>query len=514
MSRRSYQIKAFFERGERLHAAGRLVEAEQIYRQILAAAPGHAETLHALGALALQAGQPEAAVELTDQAIARKPSAALYHVTRANALLAQGRYDAAIEACRLALRYKRNSAEALQTLGHALSDAGNMEEALAAYQNAMRLQPNLPDLRNNIGATLRHIGRLEAAEGCLRDAQRAAPGDTLVMTNLSSVLKELGQAGEAELWLREALRQQPNAPAPRYNLALLLLLTGRFAEGWEAWEVRFAAGAVPRRSFAQPVWDGAPLRGRTLLVYSEQGLGDTIQFCRYVPLLPARVVFEVQPRMKRLLRTLPGSADIIAAGDDLPPTDLVCPLMSLPRLLGTSFGTVPYLSAEAERVEQWRQRLGGSGLKVGIAWQGNPSRHEDKGRSIDLREFLPLMEIPDIRLISLQRDDGLDQLGTVPGLRVETPGEDFDAGPDAFVDTAAVMASLDLVITSDTAIAHLAGAMGRPVWVALRAVPDWRWMLGCADSPWYPTMRLFRQATRDDWAPVFAQMAQELARMR
>jgi hypothetical protein len=310
------------------------------------------------------------------------------------------------------------------------------------------------------------------------------------------------------------LRLAPTAAAPRYNLALLLLLTGRFAEGWDAWEARFAAGAVPRRSFAQPVWDGTPLGERTLLIYSEQGLGDTIQFCRYVPWLQGRVVFEVQPRMKSLLQTLPGNAKLVTAGEDLPAFDLVCPLMSLPRLAGTPAGTVPYLSAEPERVERWRQRLGGNGLKVGIAWQGNPNRHEDKGRSISLRQFLPLMEVPGIRLISLQKNDGLDQPSAVPELRLESLGQDFDAGPGAFVDTAAVMESLDLVITSDTAVAHLAGALGRPVWVALRAVPDWRWMLERSDSPWYPTMRLFRQATRDDWKPVFADMARELAKAR
>jgi Flp pilus assembly protein TadD len=434
-------------------------------------------------------------------------------VTRANALLALRQYDAAIEACRLALRHKRNSPEALQTLGHALSDAGHLEQALTAYQDAMRLQPNLPDLRNNIGTILRHIGRPEEAVEFLREARRAAPHDTFVLTNLSSVLKELGKVEEAEAPLREALRLAPAAPAPRYNLALLLLLTGRFAEGWDAWEARVAAGAQPRRPFTQPVWDGTPLGERTLLVYSEQGLGDTIQFCRYVPLLPNGIVLEVQPRMKRLLQTLPGNAEVITAGENLPPFDVVCPLMSLPRLLGTPAGTVPYLSAEPERAEQWRQRLGG-GLKVGIAWQGNPNRHEDRGRSIGLRHFLPLMEVPGIRLISLQRNDGLDQLDSVPELRVETLGDDFDAGPDAFVDTAAVMANLDLVITSDTAIAHLAGALGRPVWVALRAVPDWRWMLERPDSLWYPTMRLFRQTTRDDWAPVFAAMVGELARTR
>jgi len=204
---------------------------------------------------------------------------------------------------------------------------------------------------------------------------------------------------------------------------------------------------------------------------------------------------------------------IARVGDPLPPFDLACPLMSLPAILGTTEATipatVPYLSAEPDAVARWKARVGEHGFRVGIAWQGNPSRREDRGRSIGLEQFLPLASVPGVRLISLQKDDGVEQL--TPGMTVETLGADFDSGPDGFIDTAAVMMNLDLVITSDTAIPHLAGALGRPVWVALRAVPDWRFMLGRADSPWYPTMRLFRQSARDQWGPVFASIKSALA---
>jgi hypothetical protein len=254
------------------------------------------------------------------------------------------------------------------------------------------------------------------------------------------------------------------------------------------------------------------LAGRTLLIHAEQGLGDTIQFCRYPFPSDGTVVFEVQPRIARLLGGLKDAPLIVRPSEALPPFDLECPLMSLPAIRETTTATipatVPYLFAEPEAVLRWRAKLGEAGFRVGIAWQGNAARREDGGRSIRLQHYLPLASVRGVRLISLQKDAGLEQLD--PAMGIETPGPDFDSGPDGFIDTAATMMNLDLVITSDTAVAHLAGALGRPVWVALRAVPDWRFLLERPESPWYPTMRLFRQTARDAWAPVFAAMREAL----
>ncbi len=506
MSRRSKQLDAAFQQGEHLHAAGRLNEAEQTYRQILATEPKHADSLHMLGVLALQAGHAAAALDLFDRAIAMKPLVSSYHVHRAHALLALGRPAEAIPACRTALRTRSNNAEAYQVLGHAHTDALQPGEALRAYREAARLKPDLPDLFNNLGTALRNIGALEEAEQQLREAVRRAPADVGAQLNLSSVLKELGKTQDAEALLRDALRRQPGDPVLLYNLSLLLLLTGRDDEAWPGWEQRFAARAIPNRGLPQPQWNGEPLNGRTLLVYAEQGLGDTIQFCRYLPGVAGTVLFEAPPRLRRLLSTLPGVPRMVLPGDPLPHVDFVCPLMSLPALTGAAIPlAIPYLSAEPDRVVRWRQRIGADGIKIGIAWQGNPGRTEDRGRSMKLHAFAPLAAVPGVRLISLQKNDGTDQLEDGPP--VESLGPDFDAGSDGFLDTAAAMMSLDLIVTSDTSIAHLAGALGRPVWVALRTVPDWRWQLGREDSPWYPTMRLFRQTERDEWGPVFAAMA-------
>jgi tetratricopeptide (TPR) repeat protein len=515
MSKRKHAIEAYFQNGLRLHNAGRLQEAEQVYRQIIASAPAHADSFHMLGVIASQCGQPEAALTCLDRAIALKPSAALYHVNRANALLALGRLDAAQEACRSALRHKRNCAEAYQVLGHVVNDKGHPGDAIAAYNEALRLKPDLPDLHNNLGLALLQADRLDEAAEALRLALRRAPDDAQAQGNLAGILKELGALAEAEANYREALRRQPDDPTLHLNLGLALLLAGRLAEGWEEYEWRFRAGAARLPPCEQPQWNGEALAGRTLLIRAEQGMGTTIQFSRYVPLVAGGpVIFEVQPGLSRLMSRLPGTAQVVTAGEALPRFDLHCALLSLPRLLSNRGADVPYLTPESNRVALWRDRVGMGEYRVGIAWQGNPASAAERGRSIPLEHFLPLAQVPGVRLISLQKHNGLEQLDTAPAaLRIETLGDDLDSGPDAFVDTAAVMQTLNLVITSDTSIAHLAGALGRPVWVALQHVPDWRWLLEGDDCAWYPTMRLFRQTKRGDWAGVFTRIAGQLAKL-
>jgi tetratricopeptide (TPR) repeat protein len=532
MSHASRQIDTHLQYGKRLHGAGRLAEAGQVYQQVLSVAPAHPEALHMMGVLLLQMGQPAQALAWIERAIGASGenaggakaggaaasargadgSVAAFHVHRAHALLALGRAAEAAAACRVALQLKGGNAEAHQALGHALTDTHDYGGALKAYQDAARLKPDLPDLLNNLGTALHHANQLEAAARTLTRAHGREPRDPGILVNLSSVLRDLGLFEQAEARLAAAARLAPDDPRVRYNHALLMLLLGRFDKAWPGWEDRFRAGAVRDRGLAKPRWHGEALAGRTLLIHAEQGLGDTIQFCRFPFPADGPVLFEVQPRIARLLAGLRNAPAIVRAGEALPEFDLACPLMSLPAIHGTTEATIPrdipYLSAEPDSVARWRERLGDHGFRVGIAWQGNPSRREDTGRSIRLEHYPPLASVSGVRLISLQKDAGAEQL--VPGMTVESLGEDFDSGPDGFIDTAAVMMSLDLVITSDTAVAHLAGALGRPVWVALRAVPDWRFMLERTDSPWYPTMRLFRQTARDDWAPVFDAMREAL----
>ena len=502
MNKRSQEIDAFFRQGQQMHMAGRLAEAEQIYRQVIAAAPRHADALHALGALALQLGNPAVADSLLRQAIALKP-AADFQLTRAHALLGLNQPAEAERTVRTILRARPASPEAHQLLGHALADLGQPERAIEAYEAALRLNPGLPDIRNNLGMALRLANRLEDAEQQLR----LAPPEPESLVNLSSVQKERGEFVQAEATLRQALRLAPDNPVLCYNWSLLMLLLGRTAEAWDGWEQRFRAGAIPIRAFDQPQWGGDPLGNRTLLVHSEQGLGDVIQFARYLPAIKGNVVFMAPPRLVRLLRGNPAMPHMVPADGEPPAADVVVPLLSVPARCDLPALPIPYLYAEPERTAMWKRRIGDGGFKVGIAWQGFSGRFEDRGRSLPLTAFRPLAK-DGVRLISLQKGEGEEQIAAADFPVAVLDG--LDNGPDAFMDTAAAMMAMDLVITSDTSIAHLAGALGRPVWVALRRVPDWRWMLNRSDSPWYPTMRLFRQSVDGDWGTVFAAMAEAL----
>lgn len=513
MSKRRHQIDAAFQQVQRLHAAGRLPEAEQGYRQILAAAPLHADTLHMLGVLALQTGHPDPALSYIERAIAQSPSAAIYHVNRANALLALGRAAEAEAACRHALRLKRNSAEAQQTLGHALSDMGQPERAAEAYREALRLNQALPDLHNNLGLALHEASRLEEAVDALRNALRRSPQDVGAASNLAGVLKDIGQLDEAESLYRDLLRRNPDDALAHYNLGLMLLVAGRYEEAWPEWEWRFRADPALAQRFTRPLWTGGPLAGRTLLVHAEQGIGDMVQFCRYVPLLPrdGRVVLEVHKPLTGLLRQLDGVAEVVAIGDPLPAHDLRCPMMSLPLALGLRRATdipstVPYLRADPARVAAWRARVADlPGRRVGVVWAGNPERMRmDRRRSVTVAALAPLAAVPGVSLVSLQKGPAAGQLP--PGMMADWTGD-----LDDFTATAALIETLDLVIGVDTAVLHVAGALGKPAWLLNRYDTCWRWELGCTDSRWYPTLRQFRQTVPGVWDDVVARVCAALA---
>lgn len=299
------------------------------------------------------------------------------------------------------------------------------------------------------------------------------------------------------------------------------MLLGRFEDGWSLFEWRkskIMAVAPPPRN-ASP-WRGESLAGKVLLVQAEQGLGDTIQFCRFASMAEAqgaKLVLQVQDRLVRLLQTLPFPVRVVGTEQAPPACDYHELLLSLPHRLGNVVpATIPYIAAEPDKARLWRAKLGSSGFKIGISWQGERTwggeeKSGDVGRSFPLSLFEGISKIPNVRLISLQKNEGVEQLDSLPGgMVVETLGDDFDTGPHAFLDTAGIIEGLDLVVTADTSIAHLAGAMGCPVWLALKHMPDWRWLLDCNDSPWYPSMRLFRQTARGDWMGVFGQMEEDL----
>jgi len=308
-------------------------------------------------------------------------------------------------------------------------------------------------------------------------------------------------------------------PDGHWNLALALLVQGHFPEGWEEYEWRWKTKGLlsPRQLLPQPLWDGRPLAGRAILLHAEQGLGDTIQFIRYLPLVAqrgGRVIVECQPELQRLVQAMTPDIPVLARGQPLPDFAFQCPLLSLPKALGTTLATipatVPYLHADAQNVQMWRDRLAGHGsaLKVGLIWAGNPHHKNDRNRSVKLASLAPLAQVPGVQFYSLQKGAAAAQAKTPP------PGMDLiDRTDDLqdFADTAAMIANLDLVIAVDTSVVHLAGALAKPVWTLLPYCPDWRWLLKRQDSPWYPTMRLFRQPEIGDWDSVIQQLAAALA---
>ena len=512
MSQRSRALDAAYQQAARLHAAGRLAEAEHAYRQILAAAPTHADTRHMLGVLALQTGHPADALAQIEAAIARDPRAPLFHANRANALLALARPEDAEAACRAALRLKRNAAEAWASLGNALSDQGRSAEAIEAYQTALRHNPRLPDLHTALGLALHDAARLEEAEAALAEAARRAPADPIAASNLASLWKDQGKLDQAEAAYRALIARNPDDALAHANLGVLLLLAGRYGEAWPEWEWRFRAEPATDRHLPAPEWRGEALAGRTLLVQAEQGIGDLIHFARFVPLLPrdGRIVLEAHPPLVRLFAQLPGVTRITPLGAPLPPHDLRIPIMSLPRWLPIAATadravTEPYLAADPAAVATWRARVAAlPGRRVGLVWAGNPGGlRMDRRRSIPPALLAPLGAVSGISFVSLQK----------PAQPNPPLGErliDHTAELADFADTAALIAALDLVIGVDTAVTHLAGALGKPVWLLNRADTDWRWGLGRDDTPWYPTLRQFRQPRAGDWPSVIAAVAAAL----
>jgi tetratricopeptide (TPR) repeat protein len=524
------------------HQAGRLQAAEKIYRQILALDPAHAGAWHLLGLLTHHAGKQELAIEYIGYAIRLSPGVAAFHsnlgvVYRAlgkldeaaacwrrtlelnpdyvealtnlgNVLREQGQVDQAVACYRRCLELKPDNPATYYNLGIALSDQGLLADAAACYRRALELKPDYTEAQNNLGVVLRRQGRLDEAAACYRRALELKPDYAEAHNNLGMVLKEQGKLDEVVACCRRALALKPDYAEAHLQQSFVSLLTGDFQRGWAEYQWRWKAKQFRRRDFSQPLWDGQPLEGRTILLHAEQGLGDSIQFVRYVPLVKRRgpvVILECPRPLLSLLASCAGIDRLVGQGDELPAFDVQAPLLSLPGIFRTSLETipadVPYLFADPGKVERWRQELGGvAGFKIGIAWQGNPENPNDRDRSIPLGRFEPLTRCSAVRLLSLQKDWGLGQLQHVAE---RFPVTELGSRLQDFMDTAAVMMNLDLVITCETAVAHLAGALGVPVWIALPLVPDWRWLLDRSDSPWYPTMRLFRQESRGDWQGVF-----------
>ncbi|MGH7102672.1 MAG: tetratricopeptide repeat protein [Acetobacteraceae bacterium] len=498
-----------YDLGVVLMRLGRYAEAESCLRDTIALDPTHARAHNNLASVVEILGDLEGAELHFHEAIGLEPELAEAHANLGALLSRLGRPVEAEASLRQALTLAPDFPEALNTLGTVLTARRDRAGAEASFRRAITLDPLYPAARNNLAVLLNEQGRFALALAEASEVLQRKPRDTAAETNCGNALVALGRSSEAEGHYRRALQIAPDEAETHYNLGLALLLDGRFRAGWAEYEWRSLRRGARTRLLPAPLWSGEPLGRRVLLVHAEQGFGDTIQFCRFIPLLDGdRVALEVPRPLVRLVATLPGIESVIASGDPLPPFDVHCPMLSLPHRIGTTLETiprsVPYLIAAPGSVAIWHGRLGGArGLKVGLAWAGNPDYPADRRRSIEPTLLRALLETPGATFISLQP-------GAPPaGMPILTfPDEIRD-----FADTAALVAALDLVISVDTAAVHLAGALGKPVWLLNRFDTCWRWLRERTDSPWYPTLRQFRQSQPGDWPGVMAAVEAALARV-
>jgi Flp pilus assembly protein TadD len=528
--------------------AGRAAEAAPIYRLVIDAAPtaptsadaydglaailqdagdipnaaaaslhgaqlrGDADEAYRLGYTLDQLGRPADAAAAYAIAADARPLFAEAHGKVGTYLLRQGDVKGAVERFGKATDADPTIAELQCNLAHTLRLSGDEDGALRAVRKAIDLKPDLAIAHNVLGSILRDRLRPANALASFRKAVELDPNYAEAVNNWASVLESIGRVAEAGPGFERAVALAPAVPLFHQNLGMNRLLRGDLTGGWSEIDWRRLDRRNPAgRSFEQPVWNGTPLAGQTVLLTAEQGLGDTIQFLRYAPMVAsrgARVVVECQPPLVELARTVPGVADVVPLGQPLPPFHFHSPLMTLPMAFNTTLesipATVPYLSVDPARAVTWGEKLPTGPRRVGVVWAGNPRFANDRIRSLAPSRLAPLLAVPNVTWVSLQKSSSTT-VTPPPGLL------DLTADLHDFADTAALISQLDLVIAVDTAVAHLAAALGKPTWILLAAVPDWRWMLGRADSPWYPSVRLFRQTTPGDWSTVVGEVASAMA---
>jgi tetratricopeptide (TPR) repeat protein len=501
-----------------LAALGRKDEASAYARQVAQLRPDRPETYFNLGATLLALRLFDEAAACFRHVLGLLPDDPATLNNLGTALWELGRLDEAEAHYRQALRLRPDDPNTLNNLGNALWEQGRTEEASAIYREALRLRPDSAEMRMNLGVALSGEGNLDEALAEIRQALRLRPDWPSGLLGLGMTLGRQGKLDEALDVYEQALRLQPDYPEVRRNRAMAWLARGDFARGWPEYRWRWKCRGQRWPLFDRPVWEGEDLSGRTILLIAEQGMGDTLQFIRYAPLVKQRVgkvVMVCPDPLVRLLARTPGVDQVVARGSALPEFDVYAPLLDLPAILGTTLETIPaeipYLFADPEEVDRRRHELGPDpAFRIGIAWQGNPRYPLDRKRSFPLARFAPLARRPGVRLISLQNGPGTEQLRTLdesfPVLDLDRQGR----GLGDFLDTSAVLKNLDLVVSPDLSVAHLAGGLGVRVWLALPFVAEWRWLADRDDSPWYPSMRLFRQSRPDEWDEVFRRITNSI----
>ncbi len=538
---------ALYNLGNALKEQGKLDKAEESYRKAILARPDYVDVHYNLGNTLKAQHKLYKAAESYKRTIALKPDYAAAHCNLGTVLQELGKIDEAIASYKLATTLKPDYAMAHCNLGSALQELGKIDEAIAIYKKVISFKPNYVMAYDNLGSALQESGRLDEATACYRKAITLNPDYANAHCNLGSALQEFSKIDEAIKSYDRAISINPDMSIAHKNKSIALLLTENFKEGWPEYEWRLRTKAHSLRDLHKPKWDGSPLNSKSILVHAEQGFGDTIQFVRYLPMVKAqggRVIFECHQNLFRLLKNCAGIDKIIENNSNRVPTvqfDVHTPLLSLPGIFGTTMDSipsdVPYITVNSNLVQQWHTRLEhDNDFKIGIVWAGNTTFKNYHNRSCSLADFAPLAEIPGLSFYSLQKGPASVETNNPPdGIKIT----DLKNELNDFTDTAAVMENLDLIISTDTAVVHLAGAIGKPVWTLLHSAPDWRWFLKRNDNPWYPRtksaedfprprqndvgltnglagragMRLFRQTQLNDWVGVFKQVKNALIAM-
>ncbi len=511
-------VEALFNLGNVLSLQKRFAEAEEQLRTSLAISPGYLKSIRRLAELLAATERKLEARELIETAIRERPQDAGLYSILSELLLSMDDLPGAEQAALTALRLDARLAAGHANLGGVYYFQKRLTEAAGSFQRALELDPKLLTAINHLALVCIDQEKYDEAIQLANRALKSFPGDALANCTLGNVHARRGDLPNTLHYYERAVELDAESAPAHFGRGLLRLMHGDFEGGWPDYEWRLKFPRRRRSELTSPLWHGEDLKNKTILLYSEQGFGDTFQFLRFAPLIKARysgtILVETFEALLPILQSAAGIDLLIGEDEAIPQHDFRCPLMSLPyalRLQPSEFTVpVPYLTAAPKLFEAWRSYIGKiPGFKVGIAWQGDSKHHADRQRSIPLAKFRPLADVPGVTLISLQRGPGEEQIPTA-GVKLVDLSPLLDRQFGAFMDSAAVMQHLDLFITADSAIAHLAGALGIPTWLALHHPPDWRWQLDRDDSPWYPTMRLFRQPQAGDWEAVFDEMTEEL----
>jgi len=507
------EITQWLDSGYERHQDGDLMLAEPYYKKILDVQPEHFKALYLLGSLNVQQGNHLDALRYLTKALELKPNYSRTHNSVGLALSGLQKYEQAVNFFSQAIQLDNNYTEAYFNMGEVLNSLGQSEHAVTVFECVIGINPEYYQAYIKLGNTCKRLGQISKAEYHLRKAIEIKPQVPDGYYLLGLVMECDGRLDEAIKNYTQTLELNPDLKAARWNRALLWLLQGEFEKGWPDYDLGFDMHERPQRQYDKPAWDGSDAPDKTILVWAEQGYGDTFQFVRYLPQVKAvfgRLIFEAPPNTLRLLTEIQGIDEIVEAGQTpVDEFDYHIPLLGLPAVFKTQLSSIPneipYVHAVNDDIKRWHGIIPDSDqFKVGIVWSGNTLFKANVPRSCTLNDFSILADIPEVKFYSLQVGDAAGQLaGQAQQLPAGMSIVDLGQQLTSFADTAAVMQQLDLIITVDTAVAHLAGAMGRPVWTLLQYVPDWRWLMHGQNCPWYPGMRLFRQPRRADWGSVF-----------